>query len=534
MLKKLSFYAVERAPQTWPADAIIFVDKGTYVDTYVTDWAGHPKMVGNAALITTIIGHPTQWYASNTVPNNTLGADTDFYLHTVNGNVYKKTSGVWSIVTNLKGPTGANGADGTNGATGAKGDTGDTGPTGLTGLTGPAGAAGATGPQGPTGSTGATGPTGATGATGSAGATGATGAQGATGPQGPAGPSVWGGITGTISSQVDLQAAFNAKANVSSTLAGYGITDAYPLAGNPSGFLTAVPAQSFASLTGKPTTIGGYGITDFNSLGDARWSLLAHTHTFASLTSIPTTLAGYGITDAVPSSRTLTINGTAFDLSANRSWTIVGGVTSVFGRSGAVVAATNDYTFAQLASIPTTIAGYGITDFNSLGDARWSLLAHTHTFASLTSKPTTIAGYGITDTFQTIISGTGFVKATGTTLSYDNSTYLTANQSITLSGDISGTGATAITTAIGAGKVTNTMLAGSIDLTTKVTGLLPDANIASASVWNAKQAAITTGTTAQYLRGNLSLATFPTAVSSFTNDAGYLSGVNPLIAQIFS
>ncbi len=61
-----------------------------------------------------------------------------------------------------------------------------------------------------------------------------------------------------------------------------------------------VPAQTFAWLTSKPTTISGYGITDFNSLGDARWSLLAHTHTFSSLTSKPTTLSGYGITDAYP------------------------------------------------------------------------------------------------------------------------------------------------------------------------------------------------------------------------------------------
>lgn len=35
--------------------------------------------------------------------------------------------------------------------------------------------------------------------------------------------------------------------------------------------------------------------------GDARYSLLGHTHTFASLTAKPTTLAGYGITDAASS-----------------------------------------------------------------------------------------------------------------------------------------------------------------------------------------------------------------------------------------
>lgn len=50
-----------------------------------------------------------------------------------------------------------------------------------------------------------------------------------------------------------------------------------------------------------------------------------------------------------------------------------------------------------------------------------------------------------------------------------------------------------------------------------------DGKIASASTWNAKQNAITTGTTLQYLTGALSLATFPTAVSSFTNDSGYIT-----------
>jgi len=37
-------------------------------------------------------------------------------------------------------------------------------------------------------------------------------------------------------------------------------------------------------------------------------------------------------------------------------------VSSVFGRTGAVVAASNDYTFAQIGTKPTTVSGYGITD----------------------------------------------------------------------------------------------------------------------------------------------------------------------------
>ena len=51
-----------------------------------------------------------------------------------------------------------------------------------------------------------------------------------------------------------------------------------------------IPAQTFASLTSKPTTIAGYGITD--AVVD-----------FADLGTTPTTLAGYGITDAATSAQ---------------------------------------------------------------------------------------------------------------------------------------------------------------------------------------------------------------------------------------
>jgi len=84
-----------------------------------------------------------------------------------------------------------------------------------------------------------------------------------------------------------------------------------------SSFLTSVPAQSFASLTGKPTTIAGYGITDGLQLGTSSTTALAgntalfdgaynsltgkptlFNGAFSSLTGKPTTISGYGITDA--------------------------------------------------------------------------------------------------------------------------------------------------------------------------------------------------------------------------------------------
>lgn len=133
--------------------------------------------------------------------------------------------------TGPTGPAGPPGADGTDGADGAPGATGPAGPPGPTGAPGPAGppgtdgvdgADGATGPTGPPGPTGApgadstvpgpAGPPGPTGPAGPPGADGADGADGATGPTGPPGPAAsWGTITGTLSSQTDLQAALNAK-----------------------------------------------------------------------------------------------------------------------------------------------------------------------------------------------------------------------------------------------------------------------------------------------------------------------------------
>ena len=66
--------------------------------------------------------------------------------------------------------------------------------------------------------------------------------------------------------------AFADLTSTPTTLAGYGITDAFD--------------GQYSSLTVTPTTLAGYGITD------------AFDGQYSSLTGTPTTLAGYGITDA--------------------------------------------------------------------------------------------------------------------------------------------------------------------------------------------------------------------------------------------
>lgn len=158
---------------------------------------------------------------------------------------------------------------------------------------------------------------------------------------------------------------------------------------------------AFASLSSKPTTIGGYGITDFNSLGDARWSSPGHSHAAADVTSGVFAIARLG---------TGTPDGTKFlrDDGTFVTPAVGGAVTSAFGRTGAVIGIEGDYAafyslaahthaFASLTAVPATVAGHGITDFDSRGDARWAAIAHGHAFAEITATPATVAGYGITD-----------------------------------------------------------------------------------------------------------------------------------------
>ena len=111
----------------------------------------------------------------------------------------------------------ASGLFGQQGPQGIQGLTGNTGPQGLTGNTGPQGTTGNTGPQGIQGLTGDTGPQGPAGQGVPVGGT--TGQvltkQSATNYdtswQAPSVGISWGGITGTLSNQTDLQSALDAK-----------------------------------------------------------------------------------------------------------------------------------------------------------------------------------------------------------------------------------------------------------------------------------------------------------------------------------
>jgi hypothetical protein len=56
------------------------------------------------------------WYQGSSAPTVALGIDGDYYLDTLNGNVYNKQSGAWVLIANLIGPPGASGSAGTPGS----------------------------------------------------------------------------------------------------------------------------------------------------------------------------------------------------------------------------------------------------------------------------------------------------------------------------------------------------------------------------------------------------------------------------------
>jgi hypothetical protein len=110
-------------------------------------------------------------------------------------------------------------------------------------------------------------------------------------------------------------------------------------------------------------------------------------------------LSGY-----VPTSRTITINGTSFDLSANRTYS-VGTVTSV-GLSSSTSGVT-------IGSTPITTSGTITLAIATASGSQQGLLSSTD-WTTFNNK-------------QNALNGTGFVKISGTTISYDNSSYALAS-----------------------------------------------------------------------------------------------------------
>jgi hypothetical protein len=113
---------------------------------------------------------------------------------------------------------------------------------------------------------------------------------------------------------------------------------------------------------------------------------------WSKISSTPTTLSGYGITDAVPAIRTITINGDTQDLSANRTWTIAAGVTSVNAGTGISVNATTG---------AVTVTNTGVLSINGSTGAVTGII----TTSNYNSYSPTLTGGGASGTWGISITG---------------------------------------------------------------------------------------------------------------------------------
>ena len=193
---------------------------------------------------------------------------------------------------------------------------------------------------------------------------------------------------------------------------------------------------TFVQISGPGTYIAGTGLTlTGNTFAiDATVATLAGTQTFTNKTISGATNTLTNIANASLTNSTITINGTPISLGGTVS---TGTVTSI-----------------AISGAEFSITGSPITTSGTIALAlavQGGLTAGTYNNLTVNNK--------------------GIVTAAS------NISYLTANQTITLSGDVTGSGATAITATIVNNAITTAKIANAaVDLTTKVTGILPPAN----------------------------------------------------------
>jgi hypothetical protein len=189
--------------------------------------------------------------------------------------------------------------------------------------------------------------------------------------------------------------------------------------------LTNLP---WAAVINKPTSLAGYGITDAvvsaNGAGaTGTWAInisglaananvaesanIANIAPWSGITGKPTTRGGYGITD-VP-----LIDGSG----ASGTWPInvAGNAATSSSSTSSSVALTAPWT--GITGKPTTRNGYGITDVPKTdgtdAGGTWAIsvtgsaaTASAVGWSGITGKPTTLAGFGITDSVVATTEGT--------------------------------------------------------------------------------------------------------------------------------
>ena len=164
---------------------------------------------------------------------------------------------------------------------------------------------------------------------------------------------------------------------------------------------TTTITPAFSSITGTPTTLGGYGITDAQPLNATLTSVAALSTSTTGVIKLTSGVASLDTTPYLTSNQTITISG-----DATGTGTTAIGLT--LANSG-VTAGT--YNSSSTQHSPLSIDAKGRV--TSVGTA----VTITPAFSSITGTPTTLGGYGITDALSS--SGgtvTGNITMSGATV----------------------------------------------------------------------------------------------------------------------
>ena len=208
---------------------------------------------------------------------------------------------------------------------------------------------------------------------------------------------------------INFDGAFSSLTGTPTTIAGYGITDAFD--------------GAFSSLTGTPTTIAGYGVTDafdgaYGSLTGtpSTFAPSAHNQAWSTITSTPTTISGYGITDAqtalVSGTNIKTVNGTSLLGSGNITISGGGGGSGTDSATvSSIILSDVDSAYVQARqsvggsgiSLSEARAGISVTTASASGGGS---LSYNSSTGVLTFAPSTNSGggggSGTVDSAQTI------------------------------------------------------------------------------------------------------------------------------------
>lgn len=208
----------------------------------------------------------------------------------------------------------------------------------------------------------------------------------------------------------------------------------YPLSGNPSGYLTSVPAQSFSSLTGKPTTLAGYGITNGYPLTgnpSGFFILPALTNTAVLLSNGSTIIqdaSNLNYTSSTLKSINFQIQTTG-SYKGSTGYNLINGtdISEIIGSTSQAnithqVSTSGTEIFKRNGVADLTINGSGNILLNNLKTGSTAPATSGMTQMVITDANGQVSFASIPSS-GTPLNGTGLVRMSGTTAFYDNTNY---------------------------------------------------------------------------------------------------------------